>query len=503
MKKRFLLLFVRNFSVAFFDYLAMSGALLIGYWLWVAFPWHGNYQPLSAYAWLVVLLPIVGIWIFYSVGLYKPETGIMGVEEQSLIFKAIWILYAGGFALTFFYREITFSRLATLYSVFIAIALVSIERFLIRHYSSWLNQKDFGARNVLIYGAGHQGQRLERWIRQSPNLGLKVLGYLDDDIETLVKVPTQPPILGGFEDLAHFVKNRGAEMLVIAHKNLEDEDIVGIFQSCRELGIQCWLIPSLYEFHVEHARLLHIGGIPLVGFREGVAKGPYLLIKRILDLVGVSLLVVLCMPLFIAIYITLKVSSKEPVFFKQIRVGKDGKKFTMIKFRTLKSTGDAVSPELKGESQFLPFGKFLRQSGLDELPQLFLVLKGDMSLIGPRPEMPFIVEQYGPLEKERLTVKPGITGLWQISEDRKKILIHENMDYDLYYIERISFNLDFAILIKTIFTVLNRILNVTKVPAETTNPGMSESQAFKLKSRQAASEALNKKPKPSGPSATP
>jgi lipopolysaccharide/colanic/teichoic acid biosynthesis glycosyltransferase len=121
-----------------------------------------------------------------------------------------------------------------------------------------------------------------------------------------------------------------------------------------------------------------------------------------------------------------------------------------------------ISPELLAASPATPlhpFQRFLRRSGLDEIPQIINVLKGDMSMIGPRPEMPFIVKGYGSLERERLTVKPGITGLWQISEDRKRLLIHENMDYDLYYIEHLSFNLDLAILMQTVFVVLKRLFN--------------------------------------------
>lgn len=132
----------------------------------------------------------------------------------------------------------------------------------------------------------------------------------------------------------------------------------------------------------------------------------------------------------------------------------------MLKFRTLRpaSRKDEVSPELqKGSKKLNPFFALLRRTGLDELPQLINVLRGEMSIVGPRPEMPFIVDKYGPLERERLNIKPGITGLWQISKERKKLFIHENMDYDLYYVEHLSFNLDLAILVKTIWTVLSRI----------------------------------------------
>lgn len=457
-QSKFIFIF-RNLFSALFDALSLGAALILGYWLWVMFPWHGNYQPFWDYVLLIFVLIPLGLWIFSSVGLYKSEVGILGIEEQCLILKGIWVLYTLSFAITFFYRDIAFSRLATLYSIVFAILFVSVERYSLRRLFSWLNQHGLGVRNAVIYGAGYQGQRLERWVRQSPKLGIKVIGYLDDEIQKLVKKPHRS-LLGGFEDLGNVLKEKNVEILFITNRSLDEESVIGIFQKCRDLGLQCFVIPSLYQFHVEYAQLFNIGGIPLMGFRQGVTRGYYPVIKRGLDLVLGSFLLLLALPLMLMMAAAMKKASRQSVFFKQTRIGKDGKPFTMLKFRTLKSEGDAISPELKEEKAvFLPFGKFLRKSGLDELPQLFHVIKGEMSLIGPRPEMPFIVEKYGPLERERLTAKPGITGLWQISEDRKKLLIHENMDYDLYYIERLGFNLDLAILFHTGWTVLKRLFS--------------------------------------------
>ena len=447
--------------IAFLDFVCLVSALLLGYWFWVTFPWHGNYQPFYAYSLILWILPPLGVVVFKLVGLYKPEMGVIGVQEQSLIFKAIWILYVVGFAISFFYRGVHFSRLAVFYSVFIAIALVSIERFLARRSFEWLNRRGIGVRQALIYGAGHYGQRLERWIRQSPKLGIRVIGYLDDGIENLVKKPETPAWMGPLKNLKKLAQSKDVSLLFVAHRNLTETKVIEIFQLCRDLDIQCWTIPSLYQFHIERAEMQNIGGIPLVSFRQGFVRRSYELAKRILDIFLAVILLLLTSPLFLIIAVGLRISSPQnSVFFKQTRIGQGGKKFTIYKFRTLKRghKKDDISPELqKMKKLTTPWGLFLRKSGFDELPQLINVLKGEMSIVGPRPEMMFLVEKYGPLEKERLTVKPGITGLWQISEDRKRLLIHENMDYDLYYVEHFSFNLDLAILIKTFWTVLKRI----------------------------------------------
>lgn len=455
----------RTFITLLLDLFSLEVALILGYALWVAFPWHGNYQYFSDYSKILWILPLLAVPVFYGIGLYKPEIGILGIEEQSLIFKAIWILYLGVFGISFFYRDVEFSRLAVFYSIFMAVFLVSLFRFLTRFVFARLNAQGIGVRNALIYGAGYHGQRLERWIRQSPKLGIHVAGFLDDDLERLVRKPQNPPCIGGFEDLKHLVRKHRVTVLFIAHRKLDEEAIAGIFQSCRDLGIQCWMIPVLYHFHVERAQFTNIGGIPLVGFRTEFTRTSSVFLKGMTDKFLAVLLLPVLLPIMLITGLGILLTSGPPVFFRQKRVGKNGKKFVMLKMRTLKKNApaNAVSPEIGDKkasaAMTTPFGAFLRKTGLDEIPQILNVLQGDMSFVGPRPEMPFIVAKYGPLEKERLTVKPGITGLWQISEDRKRLLIHENMDYDLYYVEHMSFNLDLAILVKTVAAVIIRLID--------------------------------------------
>ena len=447
--------------VALLDFFCFQTALIAGYWLWVQFPWHGNFQEFSDFMAVTWVLPPLGILTFMMVDLYKPEMGVIGVREQSLIFKGVWIVYFVGFAISFFYRDIHFSRLAVTYSIFIVLFLLSLERFLVRKTFQWLCQKGIAVQPAIIYGAGYHGQRLERWIRQSPQLGIQVRGFLDDQVEKLVKIPVHPPVLGTMEDLKRVVQENKIAVLFIAYRNLPEKKVQEIFYLCRRFKIRCWAIPSLYQFHVERVELQNIGGIPLLTFRDRFSGQSYMILKQLFDFLTAIFLLFLVSPLFILIALLLKITSpREPVFFMQMRVGKGGKKFNMYKFRTLKTSylKEHISPELSKEGRKIdPLRGFLRVSGLDELPQLLNILKGEMSLVGPRPEMPFLVEKYGPLEKERLRIQPGITGLWQISDDRKRLLIHENMDYDLYYMEHMSFNMDLAILLKTVFAVVKRI----------------------------------------------
>ncbi len=193
-----------------------------------------------------------------------------------------------------------------------------------------------------------------------------------------------------------------------------------------------------------------IGQIPLIQ-EESESSKPYLRFKRYVDLLfGVVCLGVLW-PLFLIIALGIKIDSKGAVFFRHKRVGLNGQIFEMVKFRTMFEEVNpyAINPLRQDDPRITRFGRYLRKTSLDELPQIFNVFRGDMSFVGPRPEMPFIVAEYNEFHKQRLMVKPGITGLWQLSGDRKKA-IHENMDYDLYYIRNLSFSLDLSILLGTL-----------------------------------------------------
>lgn len=182
-------------------------------------------------------------------------------------------------------------------------------------------------------------------------------------------------------------------------------------------------------------------------------------LKRAIDIVLSLAILITCAPLFVLIAIAIKFTSGDPIIFSQKRVGKDGEIFRLYKFRTLYANTDpyALTPTRNDDPRIAPLGKFLRNTGLDELPQFANVLRGEMSIVGPRPEMEFIVRNYSLFERTRLMVKPGITGLWQIYADRTKP-IHESLDYDLHYIENYSLFLDFSIIIETALFMLKKII---------------------------------------------
>jgi len=229
-------------------------------------------------------------------------------------------------------------------------------------------------------------------------------------------------------------------------------DIQSLATLCRELGVQLHFLPYLSGFVAMRAQLHDVNGIAVISF---VAAAPGRVergVKRMFDLILSGMLLFFLLPLFAVLALLIRRDSPGPVFFKQTRVGKGGRLFPMYKFRTMyvETPSYGFSPRSSDDSRITVLGRLLRKTSLDELPQLWNVIRGEMSLVGPRPEMPFIVEQNDTeLYRQRLLVKPGITGVWQISGDRTRE-IHENISYDIFYIENRSILLDVIILIRTV-----------------------------------------------------
>lgn len=246
------------------------------------------------------------------------------------------------------------------------------------------------------------------------------------------------------------LQSLGAQLVVIADPSISRDKFVTIASEATAAGAAISFVPGHYIPSNLSFDYVNLDGILLAFSESSPAQGAYGFLKRALDLVTAPCLLVLLSPLLAVIAVLIRWSSEGPVFFTHERIGLNGRRFKMYKFRTMyiNASPYAFCPTEQGDPRITKVGQFLRRTSFDELPQLFNVLMGEMSLVGPRPEMPFIVEQYNSLERRRLTVKPGITGLWQLSADRRG-LIHENLEYDLYYIRNRNFFMDVAILFHT------------------------------------------------------
>jgi len=306
-----------------------------------------------------------------------------------------------------------------------------------------VRSKGLGSRRAIILGAGPEARRVYSALVRSPKFGVDPVAFVDDGLQhgaAEIYEPSYHPrhsasVISGplCPDLFHRLR---ASVLVIATSALERETLLLTIAKASEAGVSTYFAPGDLPGLGGLVEYSELDGILLAHHTHDVSRMVYRFGKRLLDVVvaSIGLAVLAVLAPFVAIAITL--TSAGPVLFRQQRVGETGHRFTMYKFRTMYREAPAYShsPGAGDDPRVTPVGRFLRHTSIDELPQLINVLLGHMSLVGPRPEMPFIVEQYTPVQRLRLTVKPGITGLWQISPARAFPII-ENLEYDFYLID--------------------------------------------------------------------
>ena len=417
---------------------------------------------------LSIMLAVALFWAFFLrlFGAYDPRRLSGFVEEGRAVFLAT---VAGMLALaSFFYLFNVEFRSRILFAYFFAIdlALLLNYRLATRYIVRSLVAGGYTARKVVLVGATKVGRELAYIIRSQPWCGLVVVGFVDDDPATDDTEIDGFPLLGNSNQLPHIISSHSVDDVIVALPSKDHEKIVQIVLSLQTQPVRVRVVPDLFEMVSVRAQVEDFWGIPLIGLRDPVITGFDRAFKRAFDLVISSVLLILLGPVMLLIALAVKLDSPGPALFKQRRVGENGRLFWMYKFRTMVDGADKLIPKLEEEGIYANgvykvredprvtrVGRVLRRMSADELPQLFNVLKGEMSLVGPRPEQPWIVERYEPWQRKRLSVMPGMTGWWQVNgrSDRPLFL---NTEYDLYYIQNYSPILDLVILWKTIWVVL-------------------------------------------------
>jgi exopolysaccharide biosynthesis polyprenyl glycosylphosphotransferase len=321
---------------------------------------------------------------------------------------------------------------------------------------------------TLIVGAGTVGMRLARRLEESPEYGLTPVGFLDaDPLETSAEQSPGIPVLGSPDELDWIAQLTGAEHVVIAFSSEPDDRLVDLVRRCEALGLEVSLVPRLFESLNHRATYEPLGGTPLMGLRSVHPKGWQFTVKHAFDRIGAALLILVFAPLMAAIALAVRLTSPGPVIFRQRRVGRDGTVFDLFKFRSMRLPdpaserfepgADSAPGGVEGADRRTWIGRLLRRTSLDELPQFFNVLLGDMSLVGPRPERPEFVElfetdirRYG----DRHRVKSGVTGWAQVHGLRGQTSLSDRVEWDNYYIEHWTLGLDAKILALTLLEVL-------------------------------------------------
>ena len=327
-------------------------------------------------------------------------------------------------------------------------------------------EREINAKSTLIIGAGKIGHLVANRLLEHPEFGLRPIGFLDK--EPLDHAESPVPILGASWDLEQVIEEHGVDHVVVAFSTAPSDVLLRQMQRCEEAGVGISLVPRLYEYMTDRATIEHIGGLPLVSPRRIRTQGWQFTVKYAVDRAVAATLLVLLSPLLAILAVGVALSVGWPVLFRQTRVGLGGREFEIYKFRTMTHMPTEAPPIMdvlmtnvapggvEGADRRTRFGSIIRRLSLDELPQLINVVKGDMSLIGPRPERPQFVEIFERTISrydDRHRVKPGITGWAQIHGLRGKTSLTDRVEWDNYYLENWSLWLDLKILVTTLFVV--------------------------------------------------
>ncbi|GIX42362.1 MAG: undecaprenyl-phosphate glucose phosphotransferase [Leptospiraceae bacterium] len=408
------------------------------------------------YSFLGIVFAFGQVFVFIATDLYQPKRIIQPLKETLYIIRGIIINLVIVLAFLFFYRGHSYSRLIIIYTAINAAIFISLGHYFLRKYISYLTKKGKFTRNILIVGTEKGAEHIMDYIQKYKIFGFSLVGVLKEKNKKKISEKLKPFIIGNIEDILKIINKHHIDIVIIALKN-DHKQILKIVQICDSEGIDCRIIPDILELMTHRARVEDMEGIPILILRDIPLRNAYhRFVKRVFDIIFSLFVIILTLPLMIIIAILVKLSSKGPIFFVQERVGLDRKTFKLIKFRTMYVQDKEISEKTwgtKNDPRVTPIGRFLRKTSLDELPQFFNVLKGDMSVVGPRPERPHFVNQFkNQYEKYMLrhSVKSGITGWAQILGYRGDTPIEKRIEADIYYIENWSLLFDIMIILKTI-----------------------------------------------------
>lgn len=418
-------------------------------------------QPQLYFQLSLLFLPV---WLLAiaAEGGYNRRYLFIGSEEYRRLFHATAFAALGSTLITFLLK-IDLSRGWMGLSWLFALIFLLLERYLYRRWRHFQNQRHPPRHKILIVGSNKEAAEVSKIINQASYLGSEVVGALNG----IGRSAKDLEVIGHVRDLKAKVAQVNPEAVVVIPSALGSKAF-SVYSQLKDLNCSVYITPSLKDVVSSRVSIQPIGELPLIKVEKVTIDGLKGFLKRLFDLTVASVLTLLLLPFFLVIAVAIKLNSPGPVFFKQTRVGKNGRHFTCLKFRSMVVNAEAKLKELKklneakghifkikNDPRITKVGRWLRRYSLDELPQLFNVIKGEMSLVGPRPPLPSEVANYNEWEQQRLAVKPGMTGYWQIYGRAKDIFdFEEVVKMDLFYIENWSLTLDLYILWRTLWVVL-------------------------------------------------
>lgn len=447
--------------------LAFLISYIIRYRLDLPYPVDARYDaPFYPYIPFSLLLTLLCLITYHLNGLYERRRGRRWLDEAYRLFTGTTASILIVMAITFFIQPLVYSRGVLVLAGFIIGAFLSLSRLIWREAEAMLRRRGIGVERVLIVGAGEVGRAVMRSILADPALGYQILGYIDDDPSKGDGSLGRFRGLGGLDKMSDLIATEQVDEVFVTLPWMYHRKIMQIVDECERKDIRVRVVPDVFQQRLHSVDLETLSGIPLIGVDPGHLSSSALLAKRIVEItlciIGMPLLLIV----FAIIAVLIKLDSPGPVLFKQRRVGKDGREFEIYKFRSmvdkademkdnLKDLNEADGPlfKIKDDPRMTRIGRFLRRKSIDELPQVINILRGEMSIVGPRPGTPDEVAKYEPWQRMRISAWPGLTGLWQVS-GRSDIPFDEMCLLDIYYIENWSLGLDIRIMLQTIPHIL-------------------------------------------------
>jgi exopolysaccharide biosynthesis polyprenyl glycosylphosphotransferase len=443
-------------------------ALYLAMWLRYLVPW-GVRLPwrIVAIPWPMVYLMAVVIWpvvlALTSVYRVRPRARTFSAEIRSLCLGLGLALFALAGALYFSYRDVP--RRQFFYFAVLDFLLLVLARW-VAHLLRRTPRRDTHATRLLIAGAGRVGEEIARQV-QHYSEDWHLVGLLDDDPAKAGGQIAGVPVLGTLDELEQVIQAERVDEVIFALPLRAHERLMRLVLDLERLPVEVSVVPDYFDLAFYRTRMEERLGFPLIRLRASAIEGGAGVAKRLFDLAIALPCLVFCAPLFLLVALAIRLDSPGPAFFKQERVGENCRRFGTWKFRTMLRNADELLPQVVQEMpngqivykrpndpRVTRVGRFLRRFSLDELPQLWNVVKGEMSLVGPRPELPWLVERYEGWQRKRFAVPPGITGWWQIS-GRSDRPMHLHVEDDLAYIQNYSIWLDLRILWRTIGVALS------------------------------------------------
>ncbi|MFT7516853.1 MAG: putative colanic acid biosynthesis UDP-glucose lipid carrier transferase [Myxococcota bacterium] len=457
-----------------------AGFFAYNYWFPVEVKAH-----LSDYRQLFVVITGIVLSCSWLLGMYHSRKSILNVEEYRAIYKSVLISFLLTSTCMYMLRSMDtivppesamfkylqyiyqpfeiegsskYSRVMYLVIFIFSYVFLTIERALMFGLLKRLHSRGVGNTNIAIVGTSETAVQLYKKMEIFPTLGYNLLGFISHKSEaddTEQQHLSEIEVLGDFKNLLGVTRKNHIHRVVVVCPSISENELEQMCRTMERYQIDYQVLPRLSHFLSRRFTVETFDNMPLISPVELGTRPVYCAIKRGIDLTWAVVGLLVAVVLFPLVALAIRLESPGSIFFTQFRMGVGNSTFRMIKFRTMYADkcGDDVTPQ-GSDMRVTKVGRLLRKTSLDELPQLVNILRGEMSLIGPRPEMPFIVENYDKMQMQRLDIRPGITGLWQVS-DKRKSPIHENIDYDLYYIQNQSVFLDLTIAVLTFTTVFN------------------------------------------------